>query len=208
MRVLRDEVPKIDVTISSQSLSRDLGDALMRGKPRRRVSQGRAESPDLVYRVVTKEPHVVILPSDRRLASRGVIDPRELAGERLLSASAAPPLRTIVDDYLTCYRRKASIEGLTVGGGGNLLQRRRRETCPSASVISAKTESKTEDSRGHQRRSEPAARSRRDTGHATSAFLGGSSDWTGAQLCPRSTAPHRRPLRMHGENSPRMTECR
>jgi LysR family hca operon transcriptional activator len=32
MRVLRDELPKIDVTISSQSLARDLGDALMRGK--------------------------------------------------------------------------------------------------------------------------------------------------------------------------------
>src|ERR1700722_2258468 len=32
MRILRDELPKIDVTISSQSSSRDLGDALMRGK--------------------------------------------------------------------------------------------------------------------------------------------------------------------------------
>ena len=32
MRVLRDELAKIDVTISSHSLSHELGDALMRGK--------------------------------------------------------------------------------------------------------------------------------------------------------------------------------
>ena len=32
MRVLRDELPKIDVTVSSQSSSHDLGEDLMRGK--------------------------------------------------------------------------------------------------------------------------------------------------------------------------------
>ena len=55
---------------------------------------------DLIYKVVTKEPLVVILPSDHRLASREVIDPKEIAGERLLSVSAAPVLRAVIDDYL------------------------------------------------------------------------------------------------------------
>ena len=35
--------------------------------------------------IVTKEPLIVILPSDRRLASREGIDPKEIAGEKLLS---------------------------------------------------------------------------------------------------------------------------
>jgi len=55
---------------------------------------------DLIYRVVTREPLVVILPSDHRLAARETIDPKEIAGERLLSVSAAPVLRAVIDDYL------------------------------------------------------------------------------------------------------------
>jgi LysR family transcriptional regulator, hca operon transcriptional activator len=100
MRVLRDELPKIDVTISSQSLSRDLGDALMRGKLDVAFLRAEMKAADLIYKVVTKEPLVVILPSDHRLASREVIDPKEIVGERLLSVSAAPVLRAVIDDYL------------------------------------------------------------------------------------------------------------
>jgi LysR family hca operon transcriptional activator len=100
MRVLRDELPNIDVTISSQSSSRDLGDALMRGKLDVAFLRAEMKAADLIYKVVTKEPLVVILPSDHRLASREVIDPTEIAGERLLSVSAAPVLRTVIDDYL------------------------------------------------------------------------------------------------------------
>ncbi|HEV2749972.1 MAG TPA: LysR family transcriptional regulator [Gemmatimonadales bacterium] len=100
MRVLRDELPKIDVTISSQSSSRDLGEDVMRGKLDVAFLRAEIKAPDLVYRVVTKEPLVVILPSDHRLAAREAIAPMEIAGERLLSVSAAPVLRTVIDDYL------------------------------------------------------------------------------------------------------------
>jgi len=100
MRVLRDELAKIDVTVSSQSSSRDLGDALMRGKLDVAFLRAEMKAADLIYKVVTKEPLVVILPSDHRLASREVIDPKEIAGERLLSVSAAPVLRAVIDDYL------------------------------------------------------------------------------------------------------------
>src|SRR5258705_5300573 len=100
MRVLRDELPNIEVTVSSQSSSRDLGDALMRGKLDVAFLRAEMKAADLIYKVVTKEPLVVILPSDHRLASREVIDPKEIAGERLLSVSAAPVLRAVIDDYL------------------------------------------------------------------------------------------------------------
>jgi LysR family hca operon transcriptional activator len=84
MRVLRDELPKIDVTISSQSLSRELGDALMRRKLDVAFLRAELKAADLIYKVVTREPLVVILPSDHRLASREIVDPNEIADERLL----------------------------------------------------------------------------------------------------------------------------
>ena len=100
MRVLRDELAKIDVTISSHSLSHELGDALMRGKLDVAFLRAEMKAADLIYRVVAKEPLVVILPSDHRLASRKVIDPKQIAGERFLSVSAAPVLRAVIDEYL------------------------------------------------------------------------------------------------------------
>jgi LysR family hca operon transcriptional activator len=100
MSVLRDELPRIDVTVSSQSSSHDLGEDLMRGKLDVAFLRAEMKAADLIYRVVTKEPLVVILPSDHRLASRKVIDPKQIAGEKLLSVSAAPVLRVVIDDYL------------------------------------------------------------------------------------------------------------
>ena len=100
MRILRDELPNIDVTVSSQ-YSPDLADALMRGKLDVAFLRPEAEMADLIYKVVTKEPLVVILPSDHRLASQEVIDPKEIAEEILLSVSkTAPVLRVVIDEYL------------------------------------------------------------------------------------------------------------
>jgi LysR family hca operon transcriptional activator len=100
MRVLRDELSKINVTVSSQSSSHDLGEDLMRGKLDVAFLRAEINAEDLIYRVVTREPLVVILPSDHRLASRQAIDPKEIAGERLLSVSASPVLRAVIDDYM------------------------------------------------------------------------------------------------------------
>jgi LysR family hca operon transcriptional activator len=72
----------------------------MRGKLDIAFLRAEMKTADLIYRVVTREPLVVILPSDHRLASREVIDPKEIAGERLLSVSAAPVLRAVIDYYM------------------------------------------------------------------------------------------------------------
>jgi LysR family hca operon transcriptional activator len=100
MRVLQAELPRIEVTVSSQSSSRDLGEDILRGRLDVAFLRAEVKAPDLVYEVVTREPLVVILPSDHRLAAREAIDPKELAGEKLHSVSAAPALRTVIDDYL------------------------------------------------------------------------------------------------------------
>ena len=100
MRVLRDELPNIDVTVSSQ-YSPDLAEALMRGKLDVAFMRPETKAAELIYKVVIREPLVVILPSDHRLASRDVIDPKEIAEESLLSVShTAPALRAVIDGYL------------------------------------------------------------------------------------------------------------
>jgi LysR family hca operon transcriptional activator len=90
----------MQVTISSQ-YSPDLADALMRGKLDVAFMRPEAHAPDLAYRLVAKEPLVVVLPSDHRLASRKAIDIGEVAGETFISVSnTAPVLRVVIDDYL------------------------------------------------------------------------------------------------------------
>jgi LysR family hca operon transcriptional activator len=57
--------------------------------------------PDLEFRLVTKEPLVVVMPSDHRLASQATIDPHEIVGETFINVSGtAPTLRVIIDAYL------------------------------------------------------------------------------------------------------------
>ena len=99
MQVLRDELQGIDVTVSSD-YSPDLADALARGRLDAafvRVEPGR----DLAYRIVHREPLVVLMPSDHALASRERISPRDFEGEILVRASnKATVLRAVIDTYL------------------------------------------------------------------------------------------------------------
>jgi len=56
---------------------------------------------DLVYKVLTTEPLVMILPSDHRLAALKAISLRDIAGETFVAVSrTAPTLRGIIDDYI------------------------------------------------------------------------------------------------------------
>src|SRR5436853_5987754 len=56
---------------------------------------------NLWFKLVTKEPLVVVLPSDHRLAPHEAINPQDIAGETFISVSnTAPVLRTVIDDYL------------------------------------------------------------------------------------------------------------
>jgi LysR family hca operon transcriptional activator len=100
MRMLRDELPNMEVTVSSQ-YSPQLADALTRGKLDVAFMRPEAQAPDLIYRLVTKEPLVVVLPSDHRLAEHAAIDPPDIVGETFVSVSnTAPTLRVIITDYL------------------------------------------------------------------------------------------------------------
>jgi LysR family hca operon transcriptional activator len=99
MSVLRDQLKNIHLTISSD-YSPDLAEALVRG--RLDVAFMRAEpSFDLCYQVVDREPLIVLMPRDHRLAIQEAIDPRQFAGETFIAGSnKAAVLRAVTEDYL------------------------------------------------------------------------------------------------------------
>src|SRR4030088_2660532 len=57
--------------------------------------------PDLAFRLLVKEPLVVVLPGDHHLAALKAISPRDLVGETFVTVSdTAPVLRVVIDNYL------------------------------------------------------------------------------------------------------------
>ncbi len=100
MHVLREELPGIEVTISSKH-SPQLAEGLATGKLDAAFLRREERYPDLVYKVLVSEPLVVILPSDHRLASLKAIALKDLVGETFIGmADQAPVLRSIIEDYI------------------------------------------------------------------------------------------------------------
>ena len=100
IRLLRDELPNLEITISSQ-YSPELAEALVRGKLDVAFLRPETQATGLAFKLVTKEPLVVVLPVDHRLASLEAINPQDIAGETFIGVSdTAPVLRVVIDDYL------------------------------------------------------------------------------------------------------------
>ena len=100
LRILRDELPNIEVTISSQS-SPELAGALLRGTVDVAFLRREDRAPGLVFKFLIKEPLVAVLPSDHRLAARKAIRPRDIVGETFINPTkAAPALKVVIDDYV------------------------------------------------------------------------------------------------------------
>jgi LysR family transcriptional regulator, hca operon transcriptional activator len=99
MRTLRDELPSLDVTVSSH-YSPDLADALMRGKLDLAFMRREANMPDLEYRLMAREPIMAVMPSDHRLARQKSVTFEEIAREPFIHMSAtAPVFRQVIEDY-------------------------------------------------------------------------------------------------------------
>jgi LysR family hca operon transcriptional activator len=100
MRILHDELPNIEITVSSQN-SPDLADALMRGRLDAAFMRPEEPADELIYRHVITEPFVVIFRSDHRLAGRDAIELREIVGETfIIPSKTAPTSRLVIEDYL------------------------------------------------------------------------------------------------------------
>jgi LysR family hca operon transcriptional activator len=100
LRILRGELPNIDVMISSQ-YSPVLADGLSKGKIDAAFLRREQGMPDLAFRLLVKEPLMVVLPSNHRLAALKAISPQNLVGEPFVTVSdTAPVLRGVIDNYL------------------------------------------------------------------------------------------------------------
>jgi len=100
LQILRDELPNIDVMISSQ-YSPLLANALLKGTVDAAFLRREEGMPELAFNLLVKEPLVVVLPSDHRLAVLKAISPADIKGEKFVSVSGtAPVLRVVIDDYL------------------------------------------------------------------------------------------------------------
>jgi LysR family transcriptional regulator, hca operon transcriptional activator len=100
MRLLRDQLPNIEVSVSSQ-YSPDLAQGLLRGKLDLAFMRREAHMPDLEYKVVVKEPLIVVMPGDHRLASQDSVALQQIARETFIGMSnTAPTLQLTIDEYL------------------------------------------------------------------------------------------------------------
>ena len=100
LRIPRDELPNINVMISSQ-YSPPLADAISKGSVDAGFLRRERGVPELAFRPFVKEPIVVVLPSDHPLAARKAISPGDLVGETFVGVSrTAPVVRAVIDDYL------------------------------------------------------------------------------------------------------------
>jgi LysR family transcriptional regulator, hca operon transcriptional activator len=100
MRILQDELPNIEVRLSSDYSPR-LADALTKGRLDAAFMRREPHSGDLVYKRVRTEPLIVVFPSDHRFAERKAIRLRDIKGEPFIKPSkTAPTLRKIIEDSL------------------------------------------------------------------------------------------------------------
>jgi LysR family hca operon transcriptional activator len=99
LRILREEESELEITLASQS-SPELAGALMRGKVDVAFLRREAQAPGLTFKLLVKEPLVVVLPSGHRLAARKEINLRDLAEETYISPTrVAPTLKVAIEDY-------------------------------------------------------------------------------------------------------------
>ena len=118
MRILHQELPHIDVTVSSQA-SPDLAESLTWGKLDLAFLRAEARFPDLAYHPVCTEQIVVLMPSDHPFAQQADIDVTQLKGEDLIDiGNKATTLHDVIDSYLTQHgismRKVHSVDNLAM----------------------------------------------------------------------------------------------
>lgn len=99
MQLLHADLSSVDVTVSSD-YSPDLADAVARG--RLDLAFMRAEpGHDLEYRVIGREPLLMLMPSDHPLAKCDTVEANDMVGHPYVAmVNKAKVLRAVIDDYL------------------------------------------------------------------------------------------------------------
>jgi len=99
LRLLRQEAAGVEITFLSLA-SPELALALMRGKVDVAFMRRETQLAGLTYKLLTKEPLLVVMPKEHRLAASKAVHPKDLVREIFIRpAPAAPVLRGVIDDY-------------------------------------------------------------------------------------------------------------
>lgn len=100
MGLLRDELPSTEVVIHSQS-SPELAASLVRGKIDIALLRPEKNAPGLNFKLLSKEPLIVVMPADHPLAAQDSVRPQEILGETYIGVPKAtsPVLRSVIDGY-------------------------------------------------------------------------------------------------------------
>jgi LysR family hca operon transcriptional activator len=101
MGILRAELPSTEVVIHSQD-SPDLAAGLIRGKIDLAFLRPEKQAPGLKFKLLRKDPLIVLMPRDHALAARNSIRPKDLDGEIFIGVSPirAPTLWVVINDYI------------------------------------------------------------------------------------------------------------
>src|SRR5712672_2370232 len=101
MGILRAELPSTEVVIHSQD-SPDLAAGLIRGKIDLAFLRPEKQAPGLKFKLLRKDPLIVLMPRDHALAARNSIRPKDLDGETFIGVSPirAPTLWIVINDYI------------------------------------------------------------------------------------------------------------
>jgi len=100
MRVLQDELPNIEVKLTSDYSPR-LAEALTKGTLDSAFMRPEPHAGALIYKRVRTEPLIVVFPSGHRLAARKSVQLRAIKGELFIKPSkTAPTLRNTIEDGL------------------------------------------------------------------------------------------------------------
>jgi LysR family transcriptional regulator, hca operon transcriptional activator len=101
MRLVHDTLPDVDVRVTSM-ISPALAEAVAGGRLDVAFMRPEAHAPGLRFTPVRREPIVVVLGADHRLAGQVAIPPQALAGETFIGVSpVAPVLRRTIEEYLS-----------------------------------------------------------------------------------------------------------
>jgi LysR family hca operon transcriptional activator len=101
MGILRAELPSTEVVIHSQD-SPDLAAGLIRGKIDLAFLRPEKQAPGLKFRLLRKDPLIVLMPHDHPLAAKEFVRPQDLVDQTFIGTSptAAPTLRSAIDGYI------------------------------------------------------------------------------------------------------------
>jgi LysR family hca operon transcriptional activator len=104
MEILRAELPSTEVVIHSQD-SPDLAADLIHGRIDLAFLRPEKQAPGLKFKLLRKDPLIVVMPRDHALTARNSIRPQDIAGQTFIGVSPirAPVLWSVIHDYVNPF---------------------------------------------------------------------------------------------------------